>query len=1302
MLSVLFVDDDAASGGDGLSWGNAFDDLQAALDRASTLRADGDTTNDVDQIWIAEGVYKPSVELDPGDPDSAAFSLVDGVTLYGGFSGTEAALADRDWSAHETVLSGELGVADDSTDNAYTVVYCEENIVAALDGVTVTGGNADKTTSDNTFENCGGGIYNVGTLTVANSTISGNSAKNAGGGICSFSGTLTVTNSTISGNSAVEDGGGMSISGAVTVTNSTLVGNSALEDGGAIRNRGMLTVTNSTLVSNSAGYCGGGICGKGALTLDNSIIWQNIGGDLEDFGMDISHSRNLIGVDPRFARDPSDGGDGWGDNPDTPDVDESANDDFGDLRLTSESPAIDCGDAALAVDADGAPLATDFDANPRIHGTTVDLGAYEFQDDPRPGREDASLTVTTPRDVVDLYDHQVSLREAIYYAGTNSLGTTITFDGALDGATITLNGAELWIDLGLTIDASSLSLTVDADQSSRVFSIVTREQDAVVLNHLTIVDGLADYGGGGIRNFGTLTVTNSTLSGNATAYGDGGGILNDGTLTVTGSTLSDNNAIIGWDADGGGIHHNSGMLTVTNSTFSGNSASRHGGGICNYGLFYDAGSALNRSTAIVTNSTFIGNSADRYGGGVCNYLGTLTLANSTLSGNFANHGGAIGNYDDYHELNTMTVTNSTLAGNAAADTGGGIYSKHLLTLNNSIIAKNTAPSDPDVYHSSRTSAGNFAVSHNLIGDDAGRLTGVNGFSGNLVGTSENPIDPLFIRAPSDGGDGWGDDPETPGIDESANDDYGDLRLQDDSPAIDAGDNALAVAALGAPLTTDLFGNPRILDGDSDGVDTVDMGAAEHEVPQTIPIFDPIANITVDEHAFVDFFVQAHDPQDPLTYALIGDPAGASFDPGTRRFTWTPAEADGPGDFTVRISATDTMGDTGYVDVAIHVLEVNEPPVLTCPDEFAVDEGESVTFTATAADPDLPAQQLTFSLAGDVPAGASIDPNSGTFTWNTDEQDGSAEYTFEVRVTDQSGLSDAVDVTIHISEVNTPHVIDPIGDVTVDETDPVDLTVTVTDTDLPEQTMTFALGPGAPAGAAIDSVSGEFTWTPDEADGPGVFPVEVIVTDDVGLAVATQFTIHVREVNSLPILDGVGDFTVNEKESVTFTATATDADVPAQRMVFGLGSGAPTGASIDPFLGHFHWRPGEGHGPGEYTFEIYVLDEMGGRAARDITIHVLEINEPPVLVVPSHLTVDENETAAFTATATDADLPAQAVTFSLGPAAPADALIDPTTGRVCLDPRRDGRRRRFYLPGLRHRRRRSLRFGGRDDLRCRCQ
>lgn len=73
MLSVLFVDDDAASGGDGLSWGSAFRDIQGALDSATVLNGDGDTGNDVEQIWIAKGTYKPSQRLEPSDGRSASF-----------------------------------------------------------------------------------------------------------------------------------------------------------------------------------------------------------------------------------------------------------------------------------------------------------------------------------------------------------------------------------------------------------------------------------------------------------------------------------------------------------------------------------------------------------------------------------------------------------------------------------------------------------------------------------------------------------------------------------------------------------------------------------------------------------------------------------------------------------------------------------------------------------------------------------------------------------------------------------------------------------------------------------------------------------------------------------------------------------------------------------------------------------------------------------------------------------------------------------------------------------------------------
>ena len=284
MLSVLHVDVDALPGGDGAAWGSAYDDLQGALTQAAALNSDTTPTNDIDQIWIAEGVYLPSAELEPGDIRSASFSMVDGVTLYGGFEGTEAALGERDLSANVTTLSGDLGVVDDNSDNAYTVVYCGTGIEAAIDGVLVTGGNADGDYDSNHRERSyGGGIHNYGTLTVTGSTLSGNSADR-GGGIYN-SGTLTVTSSTLSENSAkfggrnynTGFGGGIYNTGTLTVTNSTLSGNSA-RWGGGICNIGTLTVTGSTLSGNLAmgdsDGRGGGIYNDGysSATLNNTIV----------------------------------------------------------------------------------------------------------------------------------------------------------------------------------------------------------------------------------------------------------------------------------------------------------------------------------------------------------------------------------------------------------------------------------------------------------------------------------------------------------------------------------------------------------------------------------------------------------------------------------------------------------------------------------------------------------------------------------------------------------------------------------------------------------------------------------------------------------------------------------------------------------------------------------------------------------------------------------------------------------------------------------------------------------------------
>ncbi|MFZ0889493.1 MAG: PQQ-binding-like beta-propeller repeat protein [Candidatus Binataceae bacterium] len=312
----------------------------------------------------------------------------------------------------------------------------------------------------------------------------------------------------------------------------------------------------------------------------------------------------------------------------------------------------------------------------------------------------ATITVNTLKDETTSGDGLCSLREAINNAnakadttgGTCAAGTgTDTIKFGVSG-TITLVGSGLPpIQNTLTIDGTGQAITVDGANSFQV--AVVNAGATLNVSDLTIAHGSARFGrlGGGIANSGTLTVTNSTFSGNRTLGGGGGGIGNGGTLTVTNSTFSGNigmQNLDNGDGNGGGIA-NGGTLTVTNSTFSGNRAFG-GGGIRNYG----------NGTLTVTNSSFSGNGADYVGGGIWND-GKLTIANSTFAGN-----GAGGEHEcgtragvDFCDgggiLNdgTLSVTNSTFSGNGAERDGGGIWNGGTLTIADSTFSGNGAFSD---------------------------------------------------------------------------------------------------------------------------------------------------------------------------------------------------------------------------------------------------------------------------------------------------------------------------------------------------------------------------------------------------------------------------------------------------------------------------------------------------------------------------------------------------------------------------------------------------------------------------------
>ena len=263
-------------------------------------------------------------------------------------------------------------------------------------------------------------------------------------------------------------------------------------------------------------------------------------------------------------------------------------------------------------------------------------------------------------------------------SGTCTTSTCFDGDFSVSGgseASLTIEGS------GTGSDSSAASVLNGNNSGTTFYDSATF---AVTLENVTVTGGNAGFGfggsgifsngdGGGIANRGTLTVTDSTISGN-TAIG-GGGIYNGGTMTVTDSTISGNTAT---SAYGGGIY-NGYTMTVAYSTISANTASTYGGGIANFG-----------GTMTVADSTISGNTATSgSGGGIYNNSGTMTVADSTISGNTATsaYGGGVANFDG-----TMTLAGSIVADQTSGGNCNGSVTDAGYNLSNDTSCKFGSPS----------------------------------------------------------------------------------------------------------------------------------------------------------------------------------------------------------------------------------------------------------------------------------------------------------------------------------------------------------------------------------------------------------------------------------------------------------------------------------------------------------------------------------------------------------------------------------------------------------------------------------
>ena len=602
--AVIYVDDSAPAGGNGGSWATPYAHLQDAL-AAATAGS---------EIRVAGGVYRPdrSSAHPAGTGDRAAsFELVSGAVLRGGYAGYGAAdPGERSFLDYPTVFSGDLA-GDDGPDfqfnveNSYHVVTgVWLGPATVLEGVTITGGNADDVAPDDS----GGGIYHLyASPTFMSCTITGNYAAGDGGGCANYDGSSpTLVNCVVSDNSADAGGAFYNVNSSPSLTNCTLVGNDASQAGGVLNDSG-----NPTLV--------------------NCILWDNQGEQFVNLGSAAGTVRysNIQG--------------GFGGPGNTSAVPRLVDADGGDLRLRPGSPCIDAGDATALP----AGLSTDCDGNPRLHddpgktdtgipvgSVVVDMGAYEFQG------------VTPPPGVIFVDSAAPGLND-----GSSWDDAFTTLNLALEAAT---PGDELWVAGRETPytpapPGSSRDATLQLADGVALYGgfaggELSRVQRDIEANPTTISGDLDDddeAGVGGSHPSKQDNCYHVVSAGNTNA-----GTVLDG-FVITGGNA---NGGVFPKGSGAGLYNSAGSPTIRNCTFSGNLAAANGAGMYN----------RQNSNPTVSACTFTGNVAADYGGGMCNRSGShAQVSGCTFGDNQAEYGGGMSNAES-----DPRITDCVFSGNS--------------------------------------------------------------------------------------------------------------------------------------------------------------------------------------------------------------------------------------------------------------------------------------------------------------------------------------------------------------------------------------------------------------------------------------------------------------------------------------------------------------------------------------------------------------------------------------------------------------------------------------------------------------
>jgi hypothetical protein len=335
----------------------------------------------------------------------------------------------------------------------------------------------------------------------------------------------------------------------------------------------------------------------------------------------------------------------------------------------------------------------------------------------------------------------------------------------------------------------------------------------------------------------------------------------------------------------------------------------------------------------------------------------------------------------------------------------------------------------------------------------------------------------------------------------------------------------------------------------------------------LPAFNPIGNKTVDENTILSFTISATDPD-----------VGGS------------------------------IGGGGIIPIG-----GGELPIF----------GKSLSKNATMTAFDPNNEVLTYSAAG-LPVGAVFNPATQVFKW-TPAYDQAGTYNVTFTVSDGE-LSVSESIAITVNNTNRPPALDTIGNKVINEGKLLKFTIVGSDPD--GDSLTYSAN-WLPVGATLDPRTGLFSWTPSyyQAGNCNV----TFMASDGSLQVAQSITIRVNNINGPPVINPIGDKTVNRKKNLKFTVTAID---PNKDHATYIAQNMPLGAHFTSKTGLFSWTPTIRQAG---TFKVtFIAKDSKGNQSSQVTVAITVPNKAPVLYSVGDKSVLNRHTLSFKLTAYDPD------------------------------------------------------------------